>query len=73
MCLDFSEDLVRRFAGFISRLVPVCLCVHGVFVEPRRVGSVGVLGFSSPVNERVHQLISMINPAGKKKMLQVIF
>ena len=45
-CLDFSEDLVRRFAEFISGLVPIC--VHGVFGEPRRVGSVGVLGFLLP-------------------------
>ena len=47
---------MRRFAEFISGLVElVPICLHGVFGEPRRVGSVGVLGFSSPVNERVHQ------------------
>jgi hypothetical protein len=46
MYFDFSEDLVRRFAEFISGLVPIC--AHGVFGEPRRVGSVGVLGFLLP-------------------------
>ena len=59
---------MRRFAEFISGLVElVPICLHGVFGEPRRVGSVGVLGFSSPVNERVHQHDSVINAQWARK------
>ena len=63
---------MRRFAEFISGLVElVPICLHGVFGEPRRVGSVGMLGFSSPVNERVHQHDKC--PVGNKKGYKLYF